>query len=835
MTAVRHLLLGAATLFVAVLMFVPAGSIGAPAPDGHTASPTTAASATSIASRVEAELRAAHVPASEVFLPNFHPPVTLQSGTITPTYAQAPAPMGIGDLGVQKVNGRDVGTVSYTSSVEATVTLNALNSSYVDGYGPDSVSIQLNTVLTNVDLFNHTDNQFWIQNVPVYVESTHTLYIVDNIWNFSSPSFLFTQNSLWSYRGVPVPPAYYFGNGPSWSTMMPFTVRVYNNATVLNDRPTVFLNYSITLSSGRTVSGSYDKVEFNSTGSARPTHPAPAPTFQIDGQQFGANGYLPNDAEITLIGSNNGCTTSVYDVNATMTLATLPNASAVYAPVPSALDFGFDTGETSEGISVWSGPGFVAHLAPGPSLLHPLWGMTGAVSGFIPVTFHVQPANAFVFASAGTKFSSSTAAWAPLLANGLGQFQLPPGRYSFEFLLADHTSRIVHVATGISTAVVLAPNPSVGIDTPLGAWGNAELANISQPGGAGTLANPYVLLNGGSATIDPLFGEFNDFQFPVFSGIFLAHTSAYVTVENAPSFSVTYSLPVEAAAVAGSGLPTTNFLQQVYLYADHVSVVNNPVLAGWFNSFLSGTVDANLLFWNSSHDLVAGNTFQDASVALDIYGGSHNVVSGNTFSASYPVAANPSGIENDPGNETGILLSANGDLVYNNLFDLPIPAITPTSDLLTFVAVSYVDAWNASSAPASHVRTVNGFPLSGNILGGVREGGNFWSVYGTPSNPYGTLPFNASGGITNGGDYLPLTRSPLYRVVVRESGLPFGTPWSVDLNGTVRTSTSLSMVFFDPAGSYVYTVGPVPGYGASPSYGAIRVHGGAAYLTVHFT
>ena len=101
--------------------------------------------------------------------------------------------------------GRTSAPCRYTPSVEATVTVNTLNSSYVDGFGPDSVSMQLNTVLTNVDLFNTTGNQFWIQNVPVYVESTHKLYIVDNIWNFSNPAFDLTQNSFWSDRGFPSP------------------------------------------------------------------------------------------------------------------------------------------------------------------------------------------------------------------------------------------------------------------------------------------------------------------------------------------------------------------------------------------------------------------------------------------------------------------------------------------------------------------------------------------------------------------------------------------------------------------------------------------------------
>jgi thermopsin len=837
MNAVRPLLIGAAALFVTVLMLspvgglIPAGTPAHPAPSG----PSSALAAEG--ARISAELRQSNVPKTDVFLPNLNPHLTLRNGTISPDYAQAPAPMGIGDLGVQQVHGVDVGTVSYTSSIEATVTVNSLNSTYVDGFGPDSVSMQLNTVLTNVDLFNSTANQFWIQNVPVYVESTHKLYIVDNIWNFSSPSFDLTANSFWSFRGIPVPPIFYFGEGPTWTTALPFTVHVYNNATVLNDRPTVFLNYSITLSSGRTVSGSYDRVEFNSTGSARPTHPAPSPTFQIDGQQLGANGQLPNDAEIMLGGSDDGCTTSISAINATMELSTLPNGSATYLPVPSAFDFGFDTGETSEGISEWASttPNPVAHLATGPSLLHPLWGMVGAVSGFIPVSLHVAPANAFVFASTGSTFNPNTAAWAPLVVSGLGKYQLPPGTYSFEVLLADHTTQVLHASGSYNSFVYLPANGSVGIDTPLYAWGNEQLANISEPGGHGTIGHPYVLLNGGPAAIDPLFGEFNDFFFPVFSGVFLAHTTQYVTITNAPTFSITYTLPAEANAVTNFGVPNTNFLQQVFLNVQHVSIVNNPVISGWFSSFDAGTMLANVLFWNSSNNLIADNSFQDMSVAMNIYGGTNTVVSGNTITVSYPVATVTSSVLNDPGNETGIFLSANGDLVYNNIFDAPIPAETPTTNLLTFVSSSYVDTWNVTPAPASHVRMVNGFPLSGNIFGGAWELGNFWATYGSPSDPYGVLPFNAGGLISTGGDFHPLLPMNLHRVTFTESGLPSGTTWSVTLNGTTMSSTTSTVSFLDPNGAYGYSVGGVAGFTASPSSGAVLVHGGPTGATIHWT
>ena len=839
MSAGHRIAVGA---FVAVLSFLVLASgavVATPSTSGSThvtspsVAPTTASS--SREQKLLAELRADHAPLSEAYLPNFNAHFGVQNATIRPDYPSTPAPMGIGDLGVRNVSGHDVGSVSYTSSVQASITVRALNSTYVDGYGPDSVSIQLNSVLTHVDLFNHTDGQFWIQNVPVYVESTRQLFFVDNIWNFSSPSFDLTQSSFWSFQGTPVPPVFYFANGPHFTTGFPFTIHVWNNASVVNDRPTVFLNYSVTLSSGAKFAGSYDRVEFNSTGFARPTSPAPAPTFQIDGQHVGANGALPNDAEIAIIGSGGGCTTSINNIDAALTLATLPNGTATFVPVPSAYNFGFETGETSEGIAEWTNGGGnpVAHLTAGPSLIGPLWGVTGAHPGHLAVSLHVQPANAFVFASPGGVFHAAKAAWAPLLSDGAGTYGLPVGTYTFEFLFSDHATKVLHVSASGSYSVVLSADRSVGIDTPLYAWGNGELANISQ-GGSGTIGHPYQLRTGGG-TLDPLFGEFNDFEFPVFSGLFLAYTTDYVAMESSPSFTVPYSLPSEAGAVAAAGQPSTNELPMELLYAENVSIVHNAAIAGWFGGSLSGTMVGDITMWNSSHDLVADNTFDTTSIAVFVYGGSHTVISANTFVPSVPPCPVPSSILNAVGQQLGISLAATGDTVYNNAFEVPFPAVTPTTDPLTFLSSSYHDQWNVSSQPASDVRSVNGFALSGNILGGKLEGGNFWSTYGSSQDPYGVLPFNAAGGISSGGDHLPLTPQPLRKVTFTESGLPSGTMWTVTLNGTTFSTTGSSITFLDPSGAYGYTVDRVPGFTAHPASGAVRVGNGPANVPVRFT
>jgi len=91
----------------------------------------------------------------------------------------------------------------------------------------------------------------------------------------------------------------------------------------------------------------------------------------------------------------------------------------------------------------------------------------------------------------------------------------------------------------------------------------------------------------------------------------------------------------------------------------------------------------------------------------------------------------------------GIVLSAsNNNLIYNNYFINKNNAYDEGNNI-----------WNIT------------ITLGTNIIGGSWLGGNFWSDYaGKDIDGDGLgdtmLPYNSSGGITNGGDFLPLTTAP---------------------------------------------------------------------------
>ena len=77
--------------------------------------------------------------------------------------------------------------------------------------------------------------------------------------------------------------------------------------------------------------------------------------------------------------------------------------------------------------------------------------------------------------------------------------------------------------------------------------------------------------------------------------------------------------------------------------------------------------------------------------------------------------------------------------------------------------------------------------------------------------------------------------APVYAVQFSESGLSPGQSWSASLGGVVNSSTSASIGFVEPNGSYAFTVGSVAGYTVNPSAGTIAVSGAAVIEAITFS
>jgi thermopsin len=822
----------------------PSGGPQAVAGPAH-ASPTAserafpaAARATAVAARMSAALSKAGVPAKNQLLPNLDPNVAIQNGMITPGYSTVPAPMGIADYGIQDQNGRNVATNSLYSSVEGSLTMNQLSLLYLDSAGPDEFTSQLNTIAVNVTVHGNASYQFWTQNVIYYYQSTNTLHLADAVVNFSSSAFLFPANTIISGNGYIAPGfGYFYPYGPTIHVPDPFTIQFYNNLTVVNGNAAVDFNYTIISSTTGRISGSYDQVVFNSSAPGGTPH-AVAPLYEISGEYLSDTGYIPLDAELILGGDGGGSTASIFNIDATMQLFLEAAGSTTYAAAPAVYDFGSETGETVEGIAEWAtdtGGVPVVHLGPGPAVQEPLWGVVGAPAfGAVRIQLTVDPANAFVFASAGRTFDPNTAAWAPLSPSGTATYWLPPGRYTFQYLLSDYAPRTETYHSTTMRTIDLRADSSLGVYTPLWAFGNGELAAISQSG-AGTVGNPYVLENNEPGPLNPLFGQFNDYFFPEFPGVLLVGTTAYVSVAYLASPTVDYSLSWESFYAGGFGLPLSNQLGFNFYATSHVSLVGSPDISSWWFADDTGESESTVVFWNSTHDLIAANTFQVESYGLFFYGGAHNTIWGNVLYPTVPSGYTGASLAyQDYG--FGLELFESHDLIYNNAFETGITAYSPSFDIYSFdgVFATWVDRWDVHVQPATDVRDVNGWDLSGNILGLSWEGGNYWWNYGTATDPFGVYPYDNGGLIEFGGDYHPLYPAPIYAITFSEVGLPAGTYWWVTINGYTQETSGTVLVFYEPNGTYNYTVGATDGYLPGHEIGTIVVDGTSVSRTIHF-
>jgi len=849
---------GALSVSAALLAHAPASSAGptrsAPAataspPAAPTPVAPTAADRAKMGSTILSSLAEEGVPSKAIYLPNFDGGGTMDGDVVSPITTAAPAPMGIGDVGVRNTTGTPTPYVLDSTSWEGTFTLTSGDFFYIDNDGPDTFGVQLNTVLTNVTVWGNSHDDFWTQNVLFYTPSQDEVELLDNIWNFSDPSTLEPASTFFSYEGTPVSPTFYYDEGPILNAPLPFTVHLFINSSLTNitatgsEYSTVTFGYDLVAGDGVTLgSGVYDRVQFNSHISTGAN--VPDPHFQVNGGQLTPTNFLLYDSELMIGGPGGGSTTQIYAVDATMQLQYL-NGAGHYVNDPSAWSAGTDTGETSQGVAVsYATPGIV-ELSGGPSLVMPLWNATpGGNAGQLTLTGTISPDNAFVFVSAGDAINNTTVAWAPVVPGGTYHWVVPPGIYTGEAMLADHDSHdltwLGSAGTSSTVDIALPVDEEIGVDTPLFAWNNAELASISYSG-SGTESDPYLLYNNQPYPLSPWFGEANDFLFPVFPGVLIANTTAYFDLEAPPPFTVTMP-PALAAELGAAGLPDTNQLQIELYGTTHATILGGSDISGWLDGSTLGTSlallaeypSAEVILWGATDSLVADNVFQDQGVGLTLMQGSNNVVFGNEF-LSAPLS--PIGFPV----QFGIWEFESGDLIYNNVFDTLVTAYSPSYNLYDGFSQFNVNAWNLSTPQSSStVNDVNGIPLAGSLVGSLAVCGNWWYDY-LPGDPLpydelidgpGSQPF-----IYSGGDYCP--EGPFgeigYNVTFSEQG-DLSSTWSVTLAGATATvPAGDSVTFAMPNGTWDWSVGAEPGQVATPTSGAIPVNGAPAAATVVYS
>jgi hypothetical protein len=380
------------------------------------------------------------------------------NGTVSPFYQQQPAPMGLADYGL--------GATAYSYNVTnlmGAVTFNAppnvtdpASTGVIEPAGQHDgnvgsvyeFGIQLNTVATNMSIPGSDQGFFWTQNVVNWNDTG--IHFVDDTFNLTSatqnpfrvaPGTIYSacglnstgvQTVLTVYGGVfqcvggtiPLTPASY-----------PVSIQLYNNASVNAQNMTqVAYGYRIDMVGTHTVfTGVSDTVVFNNPN-ASSGRPANRPGFSIDGFA-GAPAGLFRDAEMVLVGDIGGDNSVFRSINGTVQLEYANHT--LWRSVPSAYDWGGNTGETSSGIAVtWSSP-HTEVIHQGPTFLCGLWGAVPGVSvrsGSLHLAGTISPNYGFVFVS-NTKpvadpfvvnSTGSNLSWLPTNDKGAFNTWLPP-------------------------------------------------------------------------------------------------------------------------------------------------------------------------------------------------------------------------------------------------------------------------------------------------------------------------------------------------------------------------------------------------------------------------
>ncbi len=557
----------------------------------------------------------------------------------------------------------------------------------------------------------------------------------------------------------------------------------------------------------------------------------------------------------------------------------------------------------------------VAHEVTGPAILRGLWNMSGVPypdgSGAYPLSYaHISPANAWVGIASGKGVRSQsrfqvapTFGWysyrtgsggapAPTLMGP--NLYLSPGTYTIEVLLSGYAPYIGNVdltTSGQAPVISLTLDPGTGVYTPLWAFSSSDLRNISTNGGSpgvGSLGNPYQLDSapptvgvpfGPVGSISWLFSNLNDYLFPVWYGEFINSTTVHAQSSPAPSFRVDYP-SWQFHLLNYFEVPHTDQFQLYFYHVQNFTLAHSSHIYSWANDMAVPL--ASVVCNDCRNVLIANNTFAVSDQGLQfLHGGrsapvgtslpdTRNVVWGNTFvpdpQPQFSGLMTPA---------TALVVNESFDRTYDNMFEAK-GGYTATAAS----AANFKNWWNATCQagydplaspeypssivcePLSYAQSMNGFTLTGSIVGSHYQGGNFWAAYGDAANPYANIPFKArtasllAGGRIGStvpsfaGDYAPLITTTVYKVTYLERGLPpsskmttffvrilnangkrvlwhnfsatapTGGPWNHGLVG---------LTFYVPNGTYRFHVSTATingrTYYPNPAIGAFRVAG----------
>jgi hypothetical protein len=569
------------------------------------------------------------------------PPLPPRASIVNPVqfYTREPAPMGIADFGVTGTSPGATGYEYSSSSFQGQAVVRSLSIT-ISGSASKVTAFELNAVV--VLERNGTNYSYWIQN-GLHLDAGSDEFTIGGayVWNFSSPGARLTAGELSGNPGSLLTTDMYY-DVPSCGPTYPGQCSTLGLPSTLTGRIVTatsaglpYVAYQYDLGSGWVT---YDNVSFAHMANASDSG------FRVDG--FAPTPYLASlyyDAEWVWVGAGGGTASTDQGSDINMTLSKWNGHN--YQAVPTAWNFGSNTGETSSNVTDVATTALGGHLASGPGSLGVLYNLTGV--GFLNLTVPTRgPASVLVDGRA----LSFQGGWANLT--------LPAGAHSLYLQNFTNAADDFAITAGATTAVNLSSAGAVTVNEtglPIGTpWGVTINGAAISTSGSNLSAN---LANGTySVTYSAVPGYSLASLFP--GTVTLPGTSRISLVFAQVTYAVTFTesgLPsstpwwVNASGNVTQGIGTSLQVQApngstTYEAGSLYEFLANPTAGTIVVS--DGVVSPMAVAFSYRPTFIVG-TVVPADAAVSI-GGMGQVLTGGSFSdsvipGSYPLVASASG------------------------------------------------------------------------------------------------------------------------------------------------------------------------------------------------